>query len=199
MSLTVSLPRSGQTAGAERGALAFCELGWAERRRGFPAYLSLKKQREITPSCAFVKEIPPNKKEHIRLKTCSFLLGAFEAVMSVWGLVINGINEWDGADAWMRRRQPPRQISILHRGDLSVSSGWTKVAHVVPFALEQEFESTDRSSNLLPGPPDQRLWEVKLQQCQSRSLTSEQLQGPHRPAESWFFTSSSGSYKYVCE
>lgn len=80
----MSLGRSGQNAGAERGALSFSAPGWAEPRRGFPAYLSSKKKREITPSCAFVKEIPPTKK-HIRMKTCSFLLGAF--VMSVWGQV----------------------------------------------------------------------------------------------------------------
>lgn len=58
----------------------------------------------------------------------------------------------------------------------------------------QEFKSVPRT----PRSEALRHWEVKLQQCQRRNLTSEQLQGPHRPAESWFFTSSSGSYKYVC-
>lgn len=65
--------------------LSFCALGWEERRRGFPAYLSLKMQRENHTKLCFCERNPPQQKKHTRLKTCSFLLGAFEPVMSVWG------------------------------------------------------------------------------------------------------------------
>lgn len=72
----MSLGRLGQNAGAERRALVFLCAGLGGASAGISSLLIFEKAKGNHTKLCFCERNPPQQKKHIRLKTCSFLLGA---------------------------------------------------------------------------------------------------------------------------